>query len=107
MIEYQTTYSPEKLLEKIKNIEHEVGRRKSYKWGPREIDIDLIFCKDMIIKKKNLTIPHKEFSNRFFILGLMAEIDEAYIVEGTGKSIKYFLDICPDKSKIEKVIEMW
>jgi 2-amino-4-hydroxy-6-hydroxymethyldihydropteridine diphosphokinase len=107
MIKFKTRLSPVELLVEIKNIEAEIGRKKTYRWGPREIDVDIIFCKGVTINKNNLRIPHKEFSKRLFILKLMAELDRNYRVEGTGKAIDYFLKHCPDKSKIEKMDLLW
>jgi 2-amino-4-hydroxy-6-hydroxymethyldihydropteridine diphosphokinase len=107
MIEYQSELSPEKLLAKIKKIEYDIGRRKTYKWGPRKIDIDLIFCQGIVLSKNNFNLPHIEFNNRLFILKLMAELNKDYIVDGTKKSIKYFLKNCPDKSKIKKMDLVW
>lgn len=59
---------PAELLDIIKNIEAELGRDFSKKWSPRIIDIDILFYKDKIINSERLTIPHKEISNRNFVL---------------------------------------
>ena len=64
MIEYQSELSPLKLLDKIKKIEYEIGRRKTYKWGPRKIDIDLIFCKGIVLAEKKLHLQEKEALSR-------------------------------------------
>ena len=107
MVEYQSKLCPEKLLVKIKEIEHEIGRRNTGRWRQREIDIDIIFCKGITVNKSELHIPHKEFDKRLFVLVLMAELDESYVVEGTNKTIKYFLRNCPDKLKPVRVDLQW
>ena len=107
MIEYQSKLAPENLLDAIKDIEYNIGRKRRNKWGPREIDIDIIFCKGMVLNKKKLNIPHKDFNKRLFILELMCELDKTYIVDGTKKTVEYFLKICSDKSEIKKADLVW
>jgi 2-amino-4-hydroxy-6-hydroxymethyldihydropteridine diphosphokinase len=64
----QTDLEPEELLKFIKSVEQKVGRTETFRWGPREIDIDIIFYGDQTLKIKHLTIPHPEYKNRDFVL---------------------------------------
>lgn len=64
----QTTLEPEQLLEFLKSIETESGRSHAEKWGPREIDIDILFYDDEIIEKNGLKIPHPNIAQRAFVL---------------------------------------
>lgn len=73
-IEFRTTLNPQELLTKIKNVEVQLGRVKREKWGPREIDIDILFYEDQIISDPELTIPHKYLHERAFVLIPLAEI---------------------------------
>jgi len=63
-----TALSPENLLVFTKEIEKKVGRIKRFRWGPREIDIDILFYSNKIIKKENLIIPHPRLHERDFVL---------------------------------------
>src|SRR5581483_4678477 len=71
----QTDLAPADLLRAIKDIEHQVGRIPTFRNGPREIDIDIIFYDDLVMKTKELTIPHPELSNRDFVLQPLADLD--------------------------------
>ncbi|BAG13679.1 2-amino-4-hydroxy-6-hydroxymethyldihydropteridine diphosphokinase [Endomicrobiia bacterium] len=74
VIEAQTDLKPDDLLLFIKQAEHILGRRKTIRWGPRVIDIDiLLFCRK-IINQTGLTVPHKEIQNRLFVLIPLSEI---------------------------------
>lgn len=73
-----TKYDPFPLLQKIKEIEHKIGRKKRLKWAPREIDIDILIyenqCINLSLETLPLTIPHKDILNRDFFLLPLAEI---------------------------------
>ncbi|WP_419173358.1 2-amino-4-hydroxy-6-hydroxymethyldihydropteridine diphosphokinase [Halobacteriovorax sp.] len=60
--------SPTSILKICKEIEEKLGRKHRYHWGPREIDIDIIFIDFLEVKEERLTIPHKDFRNRSFVL---------------------------------------
>jgi len=71
----QTTLSPEKLLSVLKKIEKKIGRKKTFKCGPRVIDLDILLYAKRTIKKRNLKIPHPEMSKRKFVLKPLREIE--------------------------------
>ena len=64
----ETDLQPLELLSFVKNIEQQVGRIARFRWGPREIDIDIIFYGDHIIHEPTLDIPHPRFMERDFVL---------------------------------------
>jgi 2-amino-4-hydroxy-6-hydroxymethyldihydropteridine diphosphokinase len=74
VIEAQTDLKPYDLLLFIKHVEFILGRRKTIKWGPRVIDIDILFFGRKIIDQPDLTVPHKEIQNRLFVLIPLSEI---------------------------------
>lgn len=61
---------------RLQSLEHGLGRKKSEKWGPRTIDIDLIFFDDLQISTSALTLPHPRFRERAFVLAPLLEIAE-------------------------------
>ena len=79
--------SPLELLNAVKAIETSVGRQKSDRWGPREIDIDIILWGDTQYASDRLTLPHKEFRQRAFVLAPMAEIAPEAVDPVTGETI--------------------
>ena len=85
---FKTSLQPRELLKVLKNIEEKLGREKTFRWGPRVIDIDILFYGKQVKKKKNLIIPHKEIINRAFVLVPMAEISANYIHPVYKKAIK-------------------
>jgi 2-amino-4-hydroxy-6-hydroxymethyldihydropteridine diphosphokinase len=64
----QTDLSPEELFIFVKQIEKKVGRTERFRWGPREIDIDILFYDDLILKNETLQIPHPRLHERDFVL---------------------------------------
>jgi len=70
----KTTLAPETLLAAVKAIETDMGRRETVRWGPRLIDIDILFYGNEPLKTEDLVLPHKELFNRAFVLIPLAEI---------------------------------
>jgi len=87
-IEVETDKKPEELLVILKEIEKEVGRTETVKWGPRVIDLDILFYDDLILKTDHLEIPHPFLHERDFILKPLSEIapDKRHPV--TGKTVR-------------------
>lgn len=73
-IEIETLYSPKELLEKVNQIEAESGRMRDIHWGPRTLDIDIIFYEDEIVDEPDLKIPHVEMHKRLFVLEPLKQI---------------------------------
>ncbi len=74
VVKIETTLVPLVLLEKLLAIEGKMGRVRRVKWGPRIIDLDLLFYEDFIIKEANLKVPHPELHKRKFVLEPLKEI---------------------------------
>ncbi len=73
-IKIETQLSPLKLLERLKQIERILGRKKTLKNGPRSIDLDILFYGTRIINIKKLRIPHPRMFEREFVLKPLREI---------------------------------
>lgn len=58
----------------IKSVEQQVGRKVTTKWGPREIDLDILFFNDNVYSDDEIAIPHKDLLNRDFVLVPLSEI---------------------------------
>jgi dihydropteroate synthase/2-amino-4-hydroxy-6-hydroxymethyldihydropteridine diphosphokinase len=70
-----TTLSPEQLLRAVKALEQRLGRRPTYHWGPRLIDIDILLYDDLVLREEGLELPHPGVAERPFVLGPLAELD--------------------------------
>lgn len=73
-MEVRTLLSPSKLLTFCKNLEKMAGRVKTEHWGPRPLDIDIVFYDNEIVDTEYLTVPHYDMHNRQFVLEPLAEI---------------------------------
>ncbi len=83
----ETTLSPQGLLEHIKGIEENIGRKPSFRYGPRKVDIDILFYGDRIIQDEVLEIPHPRIKDRAFVLVPLADIDPGLVYPGTDLSV--------------------
>jgi 2-amino-4-hydroxy-6-hydroxymethyldihydropteridine diphosphokinase len=90
------------LHSKCKEIERRVGRSTGERWGPREIDLDLLYYGDAIISGSRLTVPHPEIASRKFVLVPLAELADAFIDPVRGQTIGELLESCPDTSRVTK-----
>jgi 2-amino-4-hydroxy-6-hydroxymethyldihydropteridine diphosphokinase len=74
VIEIKTYFEPKDLFHFLKSIEKQVGRKLAEKWGPREIDLDILFYDDLIYSDEDIKIPHKDMLNRDFVVVPLIEI---------------------------------
>jgi len=73
-VEIETDLSPEHLLVFVKKIEKKMGRKESFQWGPRLIDLDILLYGNIVINKEDLKIPHPLMHERDFVLRPLNEI---------------------------------
>ena len=95
-----TAHSPLELLNHLKNIEKEVGRISTEKWGPRVIDIDILFYDSEIIQEPELQVPHPYLPVRRFALLPLSEIAGDFIHPVLRRSVNALLSECPDGSDV-------
>jgi dihydroneopterin aldolase / 2-amino-4-hydroxy-6-hydroxymethyldihydropteridine diphosphokinase len=77
-----TTAAPVVFLQALKRIELTLGRVPGRRWGPRTIDIDILFIDDLEMETPLLTLPHRDMFNRAFVLIPLAEIAAEQVVQG-------------------------
>jgi 2-amino-4-hydroxy-6-hydroxymethyldihydropteridine diphosphokinase len=73
-METETGLSPDELLKALKEVEKEMGRKETVRWGPRIIDLDILFYDDAVINMEHLQIPHPLLHKRDFVLLPLSEI---------------------------------
>jgi len=88
----RTRLSPHGLLKRVNFIEKKFGRVREIKFGPRTLDIDIIFFGDMIIETNSLKIPHPELGKRLFVLIPLAEIAPDVRCPKRNKKVGEILD---------------
>jgi 2-amino-4-hydroxy-6-hydroxymethyldihydropteridine diphosphokinase len=91
VVKANTSLNPHDLLSIIKQTEKLMGREKTLHWGPRVIDVDILFFNRIVIVEKNLIIPHKEIQNRLFVLAPLNEISKNFICPISNKKISAIL----------------
>jgi 2-amino-4-hydroxy-6-hydroxymethyldihydropteridine diphosphokinase len=74
VIKAKTTLEPEPLLTYLKQLEVELGREQNFRWGPRLIDLDILFYDDLTLDSPPLVIPHPRLHERAFVLVPLADI---------------------------------
>ncbi len=83
----ETELSPGELLTFVKALEVELGREPAGRWGPRLIDIDLLFYANQIVKTEKLNIPHPQLAERAFVLRPLADIAPDFVHPVLGETI--------------------
>ena len=96
----QTGLAPEALLLFIKKIEGEAGRKTGPRWGPRELDIDIILMGSRVVCEPHLSIPHPLMSVRRFCLAPVAEIAPEARVPPGRKTVRDLLAECRDPLEV-------
>lgn len=74
VLETETMLEPYELLEYLQTLEAEAKRVREQRWGPRTLDLDILFYDDMVMEEKELQIPHKDMQNRDFVLVPLAQL---------------------------------
>ncbi|MCM8784178.1 MAG: 2-amino-4-hydroxy-6-hydroxymethyldihydropteridine diphosphokinase [Candidatus Omnitrophica bacterium] len=95
----KTEYSPFELLERLKEIESLLGRKSSVRWGPRPIDLDILFYNRLILNNRRLIIPHPEVAKRIFVLKPLSEISPFLRHPVMKRTIKTLLKNYEDSKK--------
>lgn len=95
-----TTLSPEELLDFCKAVERAEGRRAGPRWGPRELDVDILLLGGIVVGKPELTIPHPMLRERRCFLLPLSEIAPDLPVPPGGRTVRELLDRCRDRSEV-------
>lgn len=103
-IQLKTFQSPEEILKNIQKIECIIGKDKEFHWGPRRIDIDIIFYGSEIIETDSLKVPHPRMQDRAFVLFPLMDIIPEFIHPVFKTSVRKLLEECKDTSYAYKII---
>ena len=99
----QTHLPPLSLLHTLKNIETAIGRQHRIRWGPREIDLDILIYGDLCLQTEELVIPHPEMHRRRFVLVPLAELAPDLVHPIFQETVQVLLErLAGDKSVVKK-----
>ena len=88
----ETELSPRELLDVLHGIEADLDRVRLIRWGPRTIDLDILYYGDLVLDEEDLMIPHIDLHNRAFVLEPVCEIEPDFYDMRRQKTVKELLD---------------
>ena len=103
VIKIETEMDAPALLSSLKEIESRLGRVETLRWGPRTIDLDILFFNDHQIQTDELTVPHPLIQDRQFVLVPLAEIDPNLTHPVLKKTVKELLERLKEDRGVERL----
>lgn len=103
-IEIETDLNIYDLLSVCQEVEKTLNRERIIRWGPRTIDVDILFFNDIIINDENLSIPHPRISERAFVLVPLMDLNSKLEIKGT--TIENYLNslTCEEREQVKEYI---
>ena len=92
-IAIQTLFTPQELLDVLHEIEEKAQRKRIRRWGPRTLDLDIIFYDKLVYEDENLIIPHVDMENRTFVLEPLMQLCPNYRHPILGKTVEQLLRV--------------
>lgn len=102
VLEIRTEHTPQDLMLHLLHVEKSLGRQRDVKWGPRSIDIDILFYDQLVLNTAGLTIPHAYYSERRFVVEPLCEIAPEWICPVRGKTMHEICDDLSDHHSVRK-----
>ncbi|RPH35253.1 2-amino-4-hydroxy-6-hydroxymethyldihydropteridine diphosphokinase [bacterium] len=100
--EIETSLDPPELLKELKRIEQSVGRKGRERWGPREIDLDILVYDGLVYSDESVTVPHPELERRKFVLLPLREIAPDLVHPVNGMTVEERTRQCRDEGRVVK-----
>lgn len=99
-VEIETQFAPDKLYVEVKAIEQRNGRTVGERWGPREIDIDILVYDGLVFQNEQVTVPHPEMEKRKFVLVPLKEIAPDLVHPISGMTMEELVAACKDTGRV-------
>lgn len=103
MLQIATTLAPDALMQRLLDIEHQMGRKRIQKYGPRTIDIDILFFDDLVYQSTLVSIPHPHIQERRFVLEPMCELAASKKHPVLNKTMYELLMSCEDPLAVKRL----
>jgi 2-amino-4-hydroxy-6-hydroxymethyldihydropteridine diphosphokinase len=91
VVKGETSLEPEALLTYLKQLEAKLGRESNFRWGPRLIDLDILFYDDLVLDTPPLVIPHPRLHERAFVLVPLADVAPQFVHPVFQQEVNKFL----------------
>jgi len=99
-LEIETALGPGELFPEVKAVEQRIGRTSTERWGPREIDIDILVYDGLVFHDEQVTVPHPEMEKRKFVLVPLKEIAPDLVHPVSGMTMEELLAACRDQGRV-------
>ncbi len=104
VLKIETLLEPKRLLQKLLDIENEMGRHREERFAARTIDLDILFFNNLILDEEGLIIPHPRLYTRRFVLVPLAEIAPTLVHPILMQTVEELLAVCSDPLDVKKFI---
>jgi len=103
----ETDLAPRQLLWNLNLVEHQLGRVRTQRWGPRTIDLDILFYSNLVLDEPDLTLPHPEIEHRAFVLIPLNELDPFLPHPRTGLVVSEMLKRLKSHPAVRRRGRLW
>lgn len=109
VVHLDTALDPERLLAALKRIEETLGRRPTFRYGPRVVDLDLLLYDDLVRRDAPPLVPHPGLHERAFVLQPLADLAAALVVPGLGTTVSALLErlAAADRAGVRPYRQHW
>ncbi|PZC48665.1 MAG: GTP cyclohydrolase-4 [Chloroflexi bacterium] len=107
VVQGRTTLSPQALLRVTKEIEREVGRTATFRYGPRVIDIDFLFYGGAVLEQELLTVPHPRIAERAFVLIPLTDLSPEWVHPVLGLALKELVERVEGREGVRLWRRVW
>lgn len=101
VLQVETSLTPPALLKELKAIEQRQGRTPGERWGPREIDLDILLYDGFVFQDDFVVVPHPDLENRKFVLVPLREIAPDLVHPVNGMTMEELLNACSDGGRVQ------